>query len=60
MPFEPSPRNRVITESELLGVLSGKNTEDVSKLKKLAFGGVLNSKNHVKQFGNDQMNSFSK
>ena len=48
VPFEPSPRNRVITENELLGVITGRNSEDVSKLKKLAFGNVLNSKNYVK------------
>ena len=46
--YDPSPKNRVITENQLLGVLCGDNAEDVSALKKLAFGNILNSKNHAK------------
>ena len=46
--YDPSPTNRVITENELLGVLSGDKGEDVTKLKKLAFGSILNSKNYAK------------
>jgi len=47
-PYDPSPTNRAITDSELLAVLCGGNGEDVTKLKKLAFGGILNTKNNAK------------
>ena len=42
--WQASPRNRVITEYELLGVLVKKDTsKEISKLKKLAFGNILRS-----------------
>ena len=58
--YNPSPKNRVITEYELLGALVNKDSKEVGKLKWLAFGNILNSKNHPKQFGNGQGQSLSK
>lgn len=59
-PYCPSPRNRVITEYELLGALvKNDSAEQIVKLKSLAFGNILNSKNYAKQFGNTECKPIS-
>ena len=44
-----SPRNRVITEYELLGALvKNDSAGEINKLKNLAFGNILKSQNYAK------------
>lgn len=60
-----SPRQRVITEFELLDSMIGyKTAEELAQLKRLsksvAFGNVLMTKHNSKQFGNDECIPYSK
>ena len=63
--YVASPRQRVITEFELLDSMIGcKTAEELAQLKRLsksvAFGNVLMTKHNSKQFGNDECIPYSK
>ena len=63
--YVASPRQRVITEFELLNSLIGnKSVEEINQMKKLsksvAFGNVLLTKHSSKQFGNEECVPYSK
>lgn len=63
--YVASPRQRVITEFELLDSMIGNKTcEEMAQMKKLsksvAFGNVLLTKHSSKQFGNEECVPYSK